>query len=108
MLSEKERNKRFDDILAIEEGVNIPKYLWLSFCDPDKPKGSQFLGVIITSALGLSHAIEKTHTLGINPGGEILSFEVDENDIRPEHFDKLLTGDEIIKYGYGNKMEQKK
>jgi len=103
MWSEEESKKRFNDLLAIERQNNIERIMWLSFCDPDKPAGSRFLGVIVTKALGLSDAILKTHALGINPSGEIMSYVMDEYEIKPEHFDQLLTADQLIKYGYADK-----
>lgn len=83
---------------------------WLSFCDPDKPEGQQFLGVVIVdvnerdktlgefgaAAIRASHglppltdptdqwmsaAIAKSHRLRINPGGECVGHRVD--DIAP-------------------------
>jgi hypothetical protein len=79
---------------------------WLSFCDSDKPKGQQFLGVIVVdvdepdvaraepaaTAIRGSHglpplsdpgdqwmaaAIDKTHRLKVNPGGAVASVRLD-------------------------------
>lgn len=50
-------------------------YYWLSFCDPDRPKGTQFLGICIVEAADLPTAITKSHVLECNPGGEVLSIE---------------------------------
>lgn len=72
---------------------------WLSFCDGDRPKGDQFLGVCIVDVTGteaneaqldvllrfpnarkgaewLAAASRKCHRLGINPGGEMASFDI--------------------------------
>ncbi len=80
---------------------------WLSFCDADRPTGQQFLGVVIVdvdetdvaraeptaTALRASHglgpltdegdrylagAIDKTHRLGCNPGGEVMAHRIDD------------------------------
>jgi hypothetical protein len=80
---------------------------WLSFCDPDRPEGQQFLGVVIVdvdewdkalgeigaTAIRASHglppltdapdqwfaaAVSKTHRLHVNPGGEAKGHRVDE------------------------------
>ena len=102
MLNEIERKKRFDDLLKIERQVNVMRVMWLSFCDPDKPKGSQFLGVIVIRALGLSDAILKTHSMGINPNGQIMSYVMDDDEIKPEHFNQLLSAEQLIKYGYAD------
>lgn len=44
---------------------------WLSFCDPDKPEGSQFLGACIVEASHFFNAVPAATVLGINPGGEV-------------------------------------
>ena len=77
----------------------MTKTFWLSFSDPDRPKGEQFLGVCLVDvtqadadaarrdlarrhpqaqdgAEWLAAAITKAHRLHCNPGGEVLSFEV--------------------------------
>lgn len=74
--------------------------LWMSFCDTSKPTGEQFLGVIITRAKGIASAIDKTWSLGINPGGQVMSHETDPQGIAAEHFDKLLSKNELVKAGY--------
>lgn len=70
---------------------------WLSFCDPNKPKGKQFLGVSVVEVddddveiarilgpvsgrlpgtEGLTAAVVKSHATGCNPGGEVGSVEI--------------------------------
>ncbi len=88
MMSPEERRRRFDEALE-KEADQEPLYFWLSFVDPDKPKGQQFIGVIITRAKGMAHAIQKTHDLGINPGGEVLCVETEETPT--DYMDRLLT-----------------
>ena len=83
-----------------EEVDNPDVCLWMSFCDPDKPKGTQFLGVIVVMAKGPAHALVKTHALGINPGGEIMTYQTNPDDIKPADFDRLLTKDYLISVGY--------
>lgn len=51
-------------------------YFWLSFCDPQKPKGTQFLGVCIVEAISFLQAVEISHILGCNPGGEVKGTEI--------------------------------
>jgi len=79
---------------------------WLSFCDADRPKGRQFLGVVIVdvSAADADEALaiwNATHVApmhdqvdgpwiaaamracwqaGVNPGGEIASLRIDDID----------------------------
>lgn len=49
---------------------------WLSFCDADKPKGSQFLGVVLVDAESLEDAVRACWKAGCNPGGEVASIEL--------------------------------
>jgi hypothetical protein len=71
---------------------------WLSFCDPDKPEGQQFLGVVVidvseedaaaakpvidvlfprhdAGAEWIAAAQRKCWQLGCNPGGQVAAFE---------------------------------
>lgn len=43
---------------------------WLSFCDPYRPKGQQFLGVAIVQTDNFAEALSEAWRLKINPGGE--------------------------------------
>jgi hypothetical protein len=94
-----ERRRLFEQRLK-EEPDSPERCLWMSFCDTDRPKGQQFLGVVITKAPGLAHAVDRLWALGINPGGQIMSYETDGADIQPEHFDRLLSKDELVAAGY--------
>lgn len=75
-------------MLMAQERGNPPAQWWMSFCDPDKPKGQQFLGVVVVEAPGFMHAHQKAWSLGINPGGEIQAFQVE--GVPTEYHDKLL------------------
>jgi len=78
---------------------------WLSFCDGDRPTGEQFLGVAVvdvsddqaTAALEdiktrfthaqpgaewLGAAMREAWRLGCNPGGEVQSMELPQDDPR--------------------------
>lgn len=98
-MNDAERKAKFAERLSEERGSS-DVCLWMSFCDPRKPAGSQFLGVIITRAPGIAHAIQRTHALGINPGGHVMSYVTDDDDIRPQDFDRLLVKDELVSLGY--------
>lgn len=98
-MTDDERNEKFRLVLESELG-KPDECIWMSFCDPAKPKGSQFLGVIIMRSPGIAHAIDRSHRMGINPGGEIFSYVTDPSDIKPEHFDQLLTKEMLVKHGY--------
>lgn len=49
---------------------------WLSFADPTQPSGRQFLGAVLVRAASLEEATREAWRLKINPGGEIMAFEV--------------------------------
>jgi len=81
---------------------------WLSFCDPDRPTGEQFLGVVIVDVteadvvaatpsvtarraqfglppfapdaweLWMAAAVRLTHYWACNPGGEVASLRIDD------------------------------
>ena len=80
-------------LLLAEEQNNPPALWWLSFCDPDKAKGQQFLGVVIVEAPGFMRAHQKACELGINPGGEIQAMPVD--GVASEYHDRLLSRVEL-------------
>lgn len=49
---------------------------WLSFCDPDKPKGTKFLGGIIAPGNEFVDAHLWTVFNHINPGGECAGHKI--------------------------------
>lgn len=69
---------------------------WLSFADPGRPKGTQFLGVAIVVADDFLTAVRKAHALGINPGGEVQGAGT---ALLPasKYLDRLLTKEEAEK-----------
>ncbi len=75
------------------------RWFYLSFADD---KG--FLGAAIVETCGEMHAIELAHTLGINPGGEVMVFEVPEGAPLPEAAkNRLLSKNELDRlYGAHN------
>lgn len=74
------------------------RYVWLSFCDANRPDGEQFLGAIVTEAPSVVTAVLKTHLLKINPGGEILTVGPFDADIGGEWLDRLLTREECERF----------
>ena len=68
---------------------------WLSFCDPNLPEGSQFLGVSIVRVHGgdIVLAASAAHILGCNPGGEVQGFDLEHmGPMVPDSYrDRLLT-----------------
>lgn len=51
-------------------------WFWLSFADPERPTGEQFLGVAIVEAPSLWLAGIAAAGQGVNPGGECRLWEL--------------------------------
>jgi hypothetical protein len=80
---------------------------WLSFCDPAKPKGSQFLGVAIVEGNNILTAAIEARRLGCNPGGEVMGEPFEDNEILPaERFRNCLLNDAEIAECESAKEEQ--
>ncbi len=56
----------------------MTNWWWLSFCDPDKPEGSQFLGACIVDGEDFSDALSVAWAAKCNPGGEIAFVQIGE------------------------------
>lgn len=68
--------------------------MWLSFCDPHRPKGSRFLGVAIVPGAEVITAARVAWALGCNPGGEVEGRAIppDKDRLIAEHWrGRLLT-----------------
>ena len=79
---------------------------WLSFSDPDAPRGKRFLGVAIVDMDTDASAVEiirHTWKLGINPGGAVAITQLDDRSalrIAREHRNKLITDEaQLIRLG---------
>lgn len=75
---------------------------WLSFCDPKRPEGKQFLGVSIVPVSADGHvgdACQAAWAAGCNPGGEVmgLALPVGPSLFRATDLCRLLTADEARK-----------
>jgi hypothetical protein len=82
---------------------------WLSFADPDKLQGMQFLGVAVVEAPTYRAAITKAWATGCNPGGEIEGYLLpDASDMSEEQrsllartpFHTLLSREQLIDIGH--------
>jgi hypothetical protein len=62
---------------------------WMSFSDPDRPEGVQFLGVALVEAANEVEMMTKSHLTGCNPGGEIQFVSIDMEAV-PEDMRKAL------------------
>lgn len=49
---------------------------WMSFVDPERPEGDRFLGCLIVRGRNDMDVIRRSHMLGLNPGGEVMFFEI--------------------------------
>jgi hypothetical protein len=83
---------------------------WLSFSDPDAPRGKRFLGVAIVDMDTDASAVEiirHTWKLGINPGGAVAITQLDDSSalrIAREHRNKLITDEaQLIRLGSGGR-----
>jgi hypothetical protein len=84
-------------------------YFYLSFCDANRPRGSQFLGASIVPGgdtgdekYDLAIAIREAWARGCNPGGEVAFRRVPEGvaaHIAPRWIGRLLTRAEAEEFG---------
>lgn len=85
-------------LLLDEATTGADRWWWLSFADATLPKGTQFLGACIVRARGMVSAVSRAHVLGINPGGEVVGYELpaaaDEIGIPDDYCNRLLTREE--------------
>ncbi|MFA6460803.1 MAG: hypothetical protein WCV90_00920 [Candidatus Woesearchaeota archaeon] len=70
-------------------------WYFLSFRDPVANKNLGCCNVAVIG--GLEKALRKTHDLGINPGGEVMAYPMDEAELDP---DRLYSRQEMIQLGY--------
>lgn len=69
--------------LFLDRGITgVMSLWWLSFCDPKKPEGSQFLGACVVPAGTFLDAVLHSRAFGCNPGGECQGHPIAENVAR--------------------------
>lgn len=79
-------------------GEIVYGYIWMSFADPDMPKGQQFLGVVVTKGTDFIEAHTRVSAAGLNPGGECQGAPLESVIEWPEEYlDRLLTALECQK-----------
>lgn len=88
--------------LIEQEMMEPAGWYWLSYCDPSKPRGKQFLGVAVVRAHGVVTAAQRAWKLKINPGGEMVCYDLPDGMIEtiPENLrERLLTKAEAESLG---------
>lgn len=98
-MDDKERKRRFRAALDAEIAQGYLGLWWLSFADPKKPSGNTFLGVVILEAFGGADAIQRSHEMGLNPGGEVQAFRVDWEGHPVPLRNRILQRDELVDIG---------
>jgi len=73
----------------------MKRWFWLSFADSERPAGQHFIGVALVLAKDPVAAMKTAWTLGINPGGQIAAWPLDD---APEErwTNRLLTREDVI------------
>lgn len=74
---------------------------WLSFCDPARPPGMQFLGACIVDGESLLQAVQTAHARGCNPGGEVKGVQFVPHIlqlVRAEWRNRLLSREECLAF----------
>lgn len=68
---------------------------WLSFCDPNLPEGTQFLGAVCIDARGVADATHRVNMMGLNLGGEIMFVKIpDGKRVREDYCNRVLNKEE--------------
>ncbi len=70
---------------------------WLSFCNAERPKGTQFLGACLVDVDtdpadvrgSVKAAIDRAWMLGLNPGGEVMTYGPIPEEAIPAGFPRL-------------------
>jgi len=90
-MAEQEFIDRVNEVMA-QETLEPTRWMYLSFAD------EKFNGAVIIEANGLAHAITHCHSLGINPGGEVMGVDMPDEIIAqvPENMrTKLLSKEDV-------------
>lgn len=74
------------------------KLYWLSFADPFRPRGQQFLGGLVMVGFSFDHAVLLAGVYGKNPGGQVRGVEITEPQkslLSPDMLGVLMTRKQI-------------
>ena len=82
-------------ILTDESGKPL-RWFYISFADDER-----FYGAVIVEAPGEAHALQLTHELGINPGGEAAIFAVPDGAPVPDGAKNRLLSKRDLEHVFG-------
>lgn len=90
--------QRRAELGLLVDGVETDLELfYLSFTDPNRPKGTQWLGACIVPAPDAMASIATAHMLSCNPGGEAkVVGPLPRETIKPDYVGRLLTTKEEV------------
>lgn len=88
-----EFEQRVRDVRALEEEQATEEAWWLLVFVGEE---EAFLGATIVRALGMMHAVEESHRLKLNPGGEVRGEELVKVD--PELCNRPLSFEELDRF----------
>lgn len=98
VLTEAQVQTALADLIDLPASANyeiVPGWWWLSFAGADG-----FLGLNIICANSFVDALERSHRLGINPGGSVQGFLIPYEHRPPEsYWHRLLTAEEAYQIG---------
>ena len=75
---------------------NNLKWFWLSFVNDDLPKGQKFLGLCLVQGVDPISAVQRSHDLSINPGGEVMILELNDSEVLTSYQNRFIGKEESI------------
>jgi hypothetical protein len=83
--------------MKVDQNVS---WVWLSFVDPARPDGSQFLGCAIVPGDDVVTGAKSAWMLGCNPGGEVAGAVLPSGAVaylEEEYIARILTREEAMR-----------
>jgi hypothetical protein len=75
------------------------RWWYLSFADPHRPTGEQWLGGCVVAGIDIGQAVRTAAALSCNPGGEVAALEVPRefvDRLPDEHVGRLITDRAVV------------
>jgi hypothetical protein len=80
-----------------ETEVRLSGWWAISFADPGRPEGEQFLGLVVVPGPSFESAILRSHIMGVNPGGEAAGIAILDGRLPTESWrNRLLSKAEAL------------